>query len=237
MGEIIRKHASVDAILEDLRESHQMALARGGLWKTLAEQRLGPVIEAVTTLEADIASVETVAGPALAALAAENVKADRLLGKVSDDVWNAIGRPASDPYYSLLFPGGYGRYADGDVKEQPARMTLLVELLRRGVHPQLSADVAEPCAQAVEVAAAALRDKVEAAGTLSGKLVMLGRMRDAVARAAQMELSALKRIYKAHGLSEAEIHTVIPAHTRPGSKKNGAAPKGKGTAEEVTRDA
>jgi hypothetical protein len=75
------------------------------------------------------------------------------------------------------------------------------------------------------------------AGALVAKLEMLGRMRDAVARAAQMELSALKRIYKAHGLSEAEIHTVIPAHTRAGRKKNGAAPKGKGPAGEVTRDA
>ena len=237
MGEIIRKHASIDAILTDLRASHQMALARGGLWKSLAEQRLGPVVTAVTTIEADLAAVETIAGPALAALEAENVSADRLLGKVSDDVWNAVGRPANDPYYSLLFPGGYGRYADGHVNEQPARMALLVELLRRGVHPLLSADVAEPCAQAVETAASALREKVEAAGVLSAKLEMLGRMRDAVARAAQMELSALKRIYKAHGLSEAEIHSVIPAHERAGGKKNGATPKAKGLAEKATGEA
>jgi len=45
---------------------------------------------------------------------------------------------------------------------------------------------------------------------------MLGRMRTVMARSSQRELAALKRLYKAEGFTEAEIHTVIPDAGRSG---------------------
>lgn len=222
MGEIIRKKAAVDDIFDDVRTTHANATARGGIWQSVAEERLGPVVAAVDQTEGELAQAEAQAIPVFAALEAENVKADRLLGKVSDDIWNAVGRPASDPYLSILFPGGYAHYADGDVTAQPARMIVLVELLRKGVHPALPPEVATACADTVEAAANALRVRVEAASVPRAKLATLGRMRDAVARSAQVALSGLKRIYRGYGMSEAEVHTVIPARPRPSAKKAGA---------------
>ncbi|MDC3988480.1 hypothetical protein [Polyangium jinanense] len=223
MGEVIRKRAPVKDIFADTRTTYDRAVVRGGTFQALAEQRLGPVLAVVSNVEAQIAEVEAKAGPALAALSAENGKADKLLGKVSDDIWNALGRPAVDPHLSLLFPGGIALYTDGDVATQPRRMELLVSLLRRQVHPRLPGDVREAAANTVEEAAALLRAKVEPAMAAKTQLEMLGRVRTALGRAAQMELANLKRLYKGHGLREVDIHEVIPTRSRASGKK-GAEP-------------
>jgi hypothetical protein len=214
MAEIIRKNAAVDDILDDVRTTHANAFARGGIWQSVAEERLGPVVAAIHQTETELTQTEVASVPLFAALEAENLKADRLLGKVSDDIWNAVGRPKNDPHLDLLFPGGYAHYADGDLSAQPARMAVLVELLRKGVHPAVPAEVAKASADAVEAAMISLRDKLDAASVPRAKIATLGRTRDALARSAQMALSGLKRIYRGHGLSEAEVHTVIPARAR-----------------------
>ncbi|MDI1450217.1 hypothetical protein [Polyangium sp. 6x1] len=219
MGQVIRKDGSVDVIFEDVQVTRERAVARGGVFQDLAEQRLGPVLAMVSHVDAEIAQAEAKAGPALAALAAENDRADKVIGKVSDDLWNALGRPALDPYLNLLFPGGIAPYTDGDVAAQPRRMDLLVSLLRSHVHPRLPAEPCDAAANAVEAAAASLRARVEPSMAARTQLDMLGRVRSALARTAQMELANLKRLYKGHGLREVDIHEVIPARSRPSTKK------------------
>ena len=228
MGEVIRKQASIEDIFADVRTTQERAAARGGVFQELAEQRLGPMLALVNGVEAQIMEAEAKAGPAVAALSAESGKADKLLGKVADDVWNALGRPAVDPYLSLLFPGGIAPYTDGDVTTQAGRMDLLVSLLRSPLHPRLSADVRVGAAEAVEAAAASLRVTVEQAMVARTQVDLLGRVRTALARAAQMELANLKRLYKAHGLREVDIHEVIPARSRASARKvaTEAAPVG-----------
>jgi hypothetical protein len=49
------------------------------------------------------------------------------------------------------------------------------------------------------------------------RLRQLQRAKTAVAQSARMQLAQLKRIYKAEGFSEADIHSVIP--DRPRSTK------------------
>ena len=41
-------------------------------------------------------------------------RADKVIGKVSDDVWSAVGRPTSDIAIDLLFPGGNAFYKAGE---------------------------------------------------------------------------------------------------------------------------
>ncbi|UQA56757.1 hypothetical protein [Polyangium aurulentum] len=219
MGDLISRQAAAKDILADTRTTFTNAAARGGIWKSLAEQQIGSILALVASLDAQHTATEFAAAGAAAALGAENIKADKLLGKISDDTWNAVGRPAADPYFSLLFPGGFSYYADGDVMGQPDRMMYLVDLLRSGMHPFLPADVANASADAVEAAASSLRARADESSKLAGKLAHLGRMRTALARVAQMELANLKRLYKTQGLSEAEIHTVIPSRPRAASKK------------------
>ena len=53
----------------------------------------------------------------------------------------------------------------------------------------------------------------------------LGRARTAVARSLQMSLSNLKRHYRAQGLSESDIHAIIPDRGRPRNRVTPPAPQ------------
>jgi hypothetical protein len=219
MGEIVRKTAALETILGDLNTSYTRAVAKQGKWRELAEERLAPVIKLTATIDAQLNDTKQLATPLLAALDAEDGRADLVIGKGSDDIWNAVGRPASDPSLEIIFPGGNAFYVEGDVTEQPDRMDLLVELLAAGVHPKLPADTATAVANDVKTAAASLRSAVDAARGPRTKLKLLERVKDAVGRSAAIELSHFKRVLKAHGFSEAEIHSVIPDRSRPTPKK------------------
>lgn len=75
--------------------------------------------------------------PLIAAQESIDDQIDRLIGRLSDTIWNDIDRPAHDPLYELLFPGGITFYTDGPDDEQPARMDLLADLLESNLHPKL----------------------------------------------------------------------------------------------------
>ena len=100
-------------------------------------------------------------------------------------MWNLLGRPGFDPWFTLIWPGGYAVYAEGTDDEQPDRMDLLAELLEAGIHPGLDSTWAKATAQAVRAEATGYRAKVEAARGPRAKAKLLGKMRTTLARAAQ----------------------------------------------------
>jgi len=129
MGNTISPRAAADDIFADANTACTRANARGGTWKALADQRIAPILALRASIDTQLEAARTVARPLLAVLDATDQRADDLLGKVSDDVWNAVGRPASDAALSVIFPGGYAYYAEGTVEGQPTRMELLARLL------------------------------------------------------------------------------------------------------------
>jgi hypothetical protein len=143
-----------------------------------------------------------------------------LLGRISDEIWNEVGRPAADAALSILFPGGIAYYADGEQEEQPDRMALLAELLQAGIHPRLPRDKAQAHAATILDAAAALRSAYDSARLPLIKVKQLEQVRRALATGAQVQLAGLKRRYKVERFSEAEIHSVIP--DRPAAAKKTA---------------
>jgi hypothetical protein len=221
MGELIKRTAAAEDIIADVRATAMNATAKGGTWKALAEQRLEGVLAIVDRVETRLADATTALGPILATLDAKNDEADRLLGRVSDQIWNEVGRPATDPALSVLFPGGIAYYADGKVEDQPDRMDLLAELLESSIHPRLSPAQVKAHAKDIRAGARQLRAAVEAARVPGGRVDLLERVRRAVATVAQSELAALKREYKNKHFSEADIHAVIP--DRPVAPRRAAA--------------
>jgi len=123
-GEVIRKDAAAKDIFADARTTLTKAVARGEPYKTPAEQKLGPMLAAVDILEAKHEAAVAELGPKVAAVAAADDEADALIGQTADNVWNDIGRPAFDPGYELVFPGGISYYTRGSDVEQPERMRL-----------------------------------------------------------------------------------------------------------------
>lgn len=224
MGEVIRKTAAANDIFNDVRATLVNARAKGGVWATLAEEQLAAVLELVETVTSRHQQASQPLPPLLAAIETKDEEADRLLGRISDEIWNEVGRPASDAALSILFPGGIAYYADGKQEEQPDRMVLLAELLEAGIHPRLPSDKARAHAQAILDSAAALRSAYEAAQPPLLQLKQLEQVRRALATNAQVQLAGLKRLYKVERFSEAEIHAVIPDRP-PAPRKPVPAPQ------------
>ncbi len=217
MGDVIRSHAAIDDILADARSASQAAAARGGGIAERAQTTLGPVLAIIDATEDDLKSARASLAPLGAALDAENEVADAALDRIYDETWNDVGRPANDRFLALMFPGGAGYYTDGDTSAQPARMELLARLYEKRIHPKLNPDQCLTYAKRVRDAAAALKQDLDAASPVMIHVAQLERVRSALGRVAQAELVNLKRMYKVDGLSEAEIHTIIP--DRPVQKK------------------
>ena len=210
MGEVIRRTAAVDDILSDARASYTKAQAAGGLYKTLAEQTLKPALALCDLVDAKWRAAVAKSEPLLAAQAARNSSADLLVARISDALWNDIGRPLNDVQYDLLFPGGITPYTESADAEQPARMELLAELIESGLHPRLKAARAKDYAKQLRDEAAAFEAAVDAARKPRAYAATYGRMRTACIRSAHGALTSFKRLLKANNISEAKIHEIIP---------------------------
>jgi hypothetical protein len=215
MGEVIGSKAAADDIFADIETTFARAAARGGKWKEIAELRLSAVRGVVAALQARLGAAETEFLPLKAAIDAHDKHSDQVIGKLSDEIWNAIGRPAFDPTFDVVFPGGIAHYTEGANEEQPDRMELLAELLEMRLIGKLDPAFLTTAVQLVREEATSYRKVVEAAAQPRLKVQQLQRAKTAVAQSARMELAHLKRLYKAEGFSEADIHGVIPDRPRP----------------------
>lgn len=217
MGEVISKKAARDRIIDDAQSTLDAAKARaaapgGAVW-AVAEPRLSGVLTLYRTTRGKSEAARAEFAPLAAALDVANDTADDVVKAQSELLWNELGRPANDPVFELLFPGGSGFYVDASVEDQPQMMLLLAELLESNLSAKLAANAA-PKATAIRDAAARLSAAVDAARKPRATVKLYDRMLTAVARSAQLELSRLKRYWKSEGLSEADIHTVIPDRPR-----------------------
>lgn len=219
MGEVISRKASRDRIIDDITTTRTRAATRAAgstadasVW-AVAESRLGPMLTLWSNTLAKAEAAKAAVAPVLAAVEVANDSADDVIKAQADAVWNELGRPANDPVFELLFPGGTGSYADVEVEDQPSMMSLLAELLEANLHPKLAPTVG-PKVAALREAAQKLEATVDAARQPRAKARLYDRMLTAVARSAHLELAKLKRYWKSEGLSEADIHSVIPDRPR-----------------------
>ena len=75
-------------------EAWILSVHRTNVDATLAEQRLLPVLTIIETIKAQQGNAQSIAEPLLAVLTAADIRADKSIGKVSDDIWNDVGRPS-----------------------------------------------------------------------------------------------------------------------------------------------
>jgi hypothetical protein len=217
MGDVIRAGAAVTEIFKDVDKSLDESRARGGTIQERAESCIAPVMAMVKAAEQELAIARTFMGPLQAALNAENDQADAVLNRIYDETWNDVGRPANDRYLALMYPGGAGYYTENDTSGQPIRMELLAKLYDRALHPKLTEAQCQGYSQRIREAAAELKADIDAAAGPAAHIVLLERVRTSLGRVAQFELANLKRLFKIDGMTEAQIHTIIP--DRPVAKK------------------
>jgi hypothetical protein len=96
-------------------------------------------------------------------------------------------------------------------------MELLAKLFDRKLHPKLSAAQCQTYAARIREAAAALKADIDAAAGPAENVALLQRVWTSLGRTCQFELASLKRTFKNDGMTEAQIHAIIP--DRPVAKK------------------
>ena len=218
MGVLINKKAAVTDIVADCRSTLTAAKARGGQLETLAKQYLEGPLGMFELVMQRLQAVETQLAPLQAFKVAKDEESDALIGRISDEIWNDIGRPAHDPAFSLLFPDGVSFYADSPDAEQPIRMELLAELLEAGLHPKLDSKKAKAQGKQLRDSAKTLRAAVDQTQTPRAQLLMLSKAKTALGRNLQMALVNLKRHFKATGIPDPQIHSIIPDRTRAATR-------------------
>ncbi|MCU0691256.1 MAG: hypothetical protein MUF54_07640 [Polyangiaceae bacterium] len=209
MGNIVPRSAAADTIIEHYDSALAKARAREELVRAPAEVRLGSLEPAIRLVQTTLQGAESAADAATAKLLASDLDSDNAIGATLDEIWNALGRPAQSIDYSLIAGTGKAQWTDGDPIEQHLLMKVLATNIRATNAPTLQ-QTKETWAARIEAKAAAQ----EAASTETrgaDVTVFAARAQQrGLANLAQVAISRLKRDYKNLGLTESQIHEIIP---------------------------
>jgi hypothetical protein len=200
---------------------------------------LAPAVAAIdSAVELQKAASEAEA-VAWAAVLAEDAKSDAGIGNVRDAMWNALGRPRQSPFLDQVFPGGVRTYTSVDPRQQPVLMEVLRSRLLSLAVPQCPKEICEGWAAQIE----SLRQPYQSAvdthrPTEAAAMVADVGYRSAV-RAAQARLAAFKRDLRTLGLTEPQIHEIIPDATAgtSGATSTQSAPASNGEGQSTARPA
>lgn len=232
MGEIIKKNASRARIVEDAKTTLTRAEERAKAsadpaaspWSQ-AKPVLEPLFATYSRFEAIEAELAAQAGVLAARRDAVNDKVDLRLRGQYDDFWNLLGRPGADFHLDVLYPEKAGTQADAPFEDQPIDMEVLADLLDEGFHPRIPLEKSRATAAEVRAMAHELEAAVEALRKPRGRLRQTRKVLGRLALNVRHSLVRIKRGWLLAGLSEAQIHEVIP--DRPsdyGVEKKAAEP-------------
>ena len=215
MGNVLSRKRALGAIVETIETTLTRARERDDFVKARVDERLGPYEPLLTEAAAVAAAAVRAHDEALAAVLYTVEKAQLVFGEVQDEVRNALGRPRSDATMALLFPEGMAAVRRVAPRHAALTMGLVAEQMRKIRNPKLDeARLAEwsarlEAAKGTVVAAAAAEES--AGASASHARASYARL----VHTAWLTLPALKRVLKADGLTEAQVHSVIPDAAGP----------------------
>jgi hypothetical protein len=210
MAELISARADVSRIEDHVRRALRAAQARGGEIAEAAAARLVPAVATIDEALVLQKSTDDAEAVAWSQVLAEDAKSDEAIGSVRDAMWNAIGRTRQNAALDQVFPGGVRTYTSGDPRAQPVLMQVLASRIAASAAPQWSDVLKQGWAAEVEAARTSYAAAVEAhRPTEAAAQVAVSGYRAAV-RTGQARLRAFKRDLENLGLSEAQIHEIIP---------------------------
>ena len=224
MGEVIPPNAEASRVEEHINESFEAATARGGEVAAAAATRLGPSVAAIEAAAAGRKAANKAASLAWAAVLAEDAKADPGIGGVRDEMYNALGRPKHSTELDQVFPGGIGTYTSGDPTGQPLLMEVLRTRILAGAAPQWTEPARQDWAGKIEALRGPYAAAVEAHRAPEAAAIVAEAGYRAAVRGGHARLRTFKRDLKNLGLTEKQIHEIIPD---AGSGRSGGG-KGEG---------
>jgi hypothetical protein len=219
MGKVVTRSASTTRIKEAVLKALNNARARGGEIQSVAEARLGEPASALETNEVQLNQARAKDDTFHAALMARDEESDLEIKAICDELWNALGRPGQSVDYDIIVAGGPRVWTDGDPVKQPHLMAVLATNIRNTKHPKL-VERKDGWATRIEQKAAAQSEAAAPTSAAYAQVAVLGMQRRTLADTAQVALTRLKRDLKNLGMTEAQVHEIIP----DAPSGNGASP-------------
>jgi len=231
MPEIIGARAEISRIEDHVRRSWRAAVARGQEVAGAANERLAAAVAAIDSALALKRTADESEAMAWAAVLAEDAKSDAGIGAVRDAMWNALGRPRQSPLLDQVFPGGVGTYTTGDPRGQPVLMHILQSRILAASAAQWSDAQRAGWASEIEALRTAYATAVDAHRQAEAAAAVADAGYRAAVRTAHARLQAFKRDLLTMGLTQAQIHDIIPdaatsAAASGGTPKSGGAGSG-----------
>jgi hypothetical protein len=221
MGNCIRKDAAVDDILVDLRRAFTTARLMGSPTLDDAARYLGEGVALAddlatrgTALQSDLTSVRV-------EQRLEADKCDALISQTRDTVYNTIGRPRSDALFGQIFPDGIATYTNVTPEEKPIVLEVLAVTLLSSKHPLIPAAFAGALASDLRAAAARLSAVNARVAPILATWRVVQTQTATNARQSAIQIARLKKFWKSMGMSEHDIHGIIP--DRPQGYRSEAA--------------
>jgi hypothetical protein len=233
MAEIIGARADAGRIEDHVRKTMRAALARGEDIAAAAQDRLAPAIAAVdAAIELQKTADETEA-TAWAQVEAQDAKSDAAIGGIRDAMWNALGRPRQSPHMDQVFPEGVALFTSGDPRTQPVMMQVLRSRILAASAPQWTQASRESWAAQIDALLGPYTTAVEAHRPAEASALVANAGFRAAIRSAHARLQAFKRDLLTLGLTNAQVHEIIPdasagAGGGGGAKTTGGATPGNG---------
>jgi hypothetical protein len=209
MGSIIARNAAANRIADDVSKTIARADAPGGEVQKLTQARFSVLYPALTGIERQYNQARTANDLLHVTLMARDSESDLTIGAICDEVYNTLGRVSVSVDYNLIFGSGKRAWTDGDPAQQPRLMQVLAANIRQTNNPKL-ADKKEDWAVRIEQKAAAQTKAAEPIAAANAQVTALKMQRRTLANAAQVALVRLKRDFKNIGMTEAQIHEIIP---------------------------
>jgi hypothetical protein len=215
MARVIGPKADADRIEVHVRTAYRRAVAAGGAVGKAGQARLAEAVAELDSARVEMQAATNGHGEAAAMLAVEEGRADVAVGKVRDEMWNALGRPRQNAVLDRIFPNGVATYTKADPKLKPLLMQVLGARIQAATsdlfaEPQKDEWVTELETRRKAFQAATETHRPAEATAMLARYGYRGAVRIAVAR-----LRDFKRDLLTLGMSEAAIHDIIPDASRP----------------------
>ncbi len=233
MAEIIGARADAGRIEDHVRKTMRAALARGEGIADAAQDRLAPAIAAIDAATELQKTADATEATAWAQVVAQDAKSDGAIGGIRDAMWNAVGRPRQSPHMDQVFPGGVALYTSGDPRNQPVMMQVLRSRILAASAPQWTQALRESWAAQIDALLGPYTTAVDAHRPAEAAALVAGAGYRAAIRSGHARLQAFKRDLLTLGLTNAQVHEIIPdasagAGGGGGAKVTGGVPAGNG---------
>jgi hypothetical protein len=209
MGQVISRNAGTDRIIDVISKTVTRANANGDEIQSLTAGRLSAILTALRTIDQQLQQAISNSDVLHATLMARDGESDLEIGAVVDEIWNTLGRPAQSVDYDLIVGAGKKAWTDGDPIKQHHAMAVLATNIRN-TNSQKLADKKEAWANRIEQKAAVQAQAAAPIDAADSLVKTLNMQRRALAETGQVSLTRLKRDLKNLGMTEAQVHEIIP---------------------------